>query len=589
MRIEYKDRKSILKAALGEIPSDTAVTNVKVVNVFTGEILPATVYIKDGFFAHIDYNGEDLTPATETVDAGGLYMIPGLIDAHVHIESSMQTPRNFARSVLPWGTTTVVTDPHEMANVYGIEGVEYMYDSSEGLPMRQYVNIPSCVPAVPQIEVSGADFTYKEISKFFGRERVVGLAEVMDFLAVIHDDDRMADILKTSKDAGLYLQGHAPNLPARWLSAYLAAGPKTCHETRFAPDALNKFRYGMYVDARESSITKNVKTIVETSSHFKFFDTFTLCTDDREPDDILEFGHMNDVVNKAIEYGMEPITAIKSATINNAREMNIENLGAVAPGYVADFLLCDSLEKVVPSSVYFEGKLVAKDRVLLATIEDKDYEIETRNSMNIAPLTEADFLIKAEGKSEVNLNMMSYASKVTPVGSYSETRTFPVTDGIVGLPEDPEISFVAVFNRYGHDRKSVYPVLNFGIEKGAVASTVSHDCHNLIVVYKNAKDAVIAANELISCGGGMCATLDGEILHTLKLRVGGLMSTKDTASLAEDASLMKEADRKVGLVDQENPLLRIATIALPVIPIVKMSDMGLIEVNTKKIIPLFAD
>ena len=258
MKIQPNDKKQLLKAALGEIRSDLAITNVQLVNVITGEIYPADVFVYDGMIAHVEYKnpGTELDKANEVIDGEGKYLIPGFIDAHEHIESSMMTPRNFAKGVIPHGTTTVVTDPHEIANVCGMEGVRYMHEAGEDLPMRQLIDVPSCVPAVPGLENAGAEFFAKEIEELASMDRVIGLAEVMDFLAVIHGEDRMMDIIDVMDKKGLYLQGHAPSVSGRMLSAYLCGGPNTCHESRERNEALEKLRSGMYVDARESSITK---------------------------------------------------------------------------------------------------------------------------------------------------------------------------------------------------------------------------------------------------------------------------------------------------------------------------------------------
>ena len=245
MRYQPKDKRNLMKAALGQINSNTVITNVKVVNVITGEILKADVYIYDGFISHVEYNQPGkLSAVDEVIDGEGKYLIPGLIDAHMHIESSMMTPRNFAKAVIPHGTTTVIIDPHEIANVVGVEGVKYMHDAGEGLPMRQLVDIPSCVPAVPGLENAGADFFAKEIEELASLDRVIGLAEVMDFVGVINGEDRMMDIIKAAQDKGLYIQGHAPFVSGRNLSAYFIGGPTTCHETREGSEALDKLRCG---------------------------------------------------------------------------------------------------------------------------------------------------------------------------------------------------------------------------------------------------------------------------------------------------------------------------------------------------------
>lgn len=593
MKIQPKDKRALLKAALGEIKCDLAITNVQLVNVITGEIYPASVFVYDGMIAHVEYkefSGPDqLKDLAETViDGEGKYLIPGLIDAHEHIESSMMTPRNFAKAVIPKGTTTVITDPHEIGNVWGMDGVRYMHQASDDLPMRQLIDIPSCVPAVPGLENGGAVFGAEEIEELAKLERVVGLAEVMDYLDVIHGGSRMMDIIRTAEDHGLYLQGHAPFVEGRMLSAYLCGGPNTCHESRTAEEAREKMRSGMRVDARDSSITKNVEAIWQGVKDFCFFDHFCLCTDDREADDILNNGHINDVVRAAIRCGMEPVAAIKSATLNSAREAKIENLGAIAPGYAADMLLVDDLRELNPSHVFFGGRLVAENGRLLAEIEDRSYALETANSVHIRELSADDFTIHApvaEGTVKVNL-MKYWDMNLSTTDIVCEE--VPVRDGKLDISQDRDLKFVAVVNRYeGNDNIALGLVRGFGTRTGALASTVSHDSHNLTIVYEDPADALIAAAELARVGGGMCAVKDGRVLHTLALPLAGLISLKPAEELAEDSAMMKDANRALGLTNMENPLLRIVTLALPVIPDAKMSDMGLVQVTKKRIVPLF--
>ena len=592
MKIRPKNKRQLLKAALGEIPSDLLIKNVKLVNTITGEIYPANVFVYDGMIAHVEYQNleADLDKAAEVIDGQGQYLLPGFIDAHEHIESSMMTPRNFARTVIPHGTTTVITDPHEIGNVWGVEGVRYMYDSSEELPMRQLIDIPSCVPAVPGLENAGAEFGVAEIEELAKLPRVIGLAEVMDFIDVIEGGDRMMDIIEVAEKNGLYLQGHAPFVTGRALSAYLCGGPNTCHESWLGEEAKEKIRSGMHVDARDSSITKNVKEIWEGVKDFRFFDNLSLCTDDREADDILHNGHMNDVVRSAIRCGMEPVAAIKSATLNNAREAGLENLGAVAPGYVADLQLVESLTDLKPSKVFFGGKLVAEDGKLLASIEEKSYPLESRNSVHVKDLTEEDFTLRApvqDGKVKVTV-MTYYDLNLSSTEAVCEE--LPVKDGRLDLSGAENLKFVAVVNRYeGNDNLALGVVRGFGATCGALASTVSHDSHNLTIVYDDPADALMAAEELKRVGGGMCAVKDGQILHTLELPLAGLISLKKAEDLAADSAKMKEANRALGLTEMENPLLRIVTLALPVIPEAKMSDLGLVDVNHKKILPVFPE
>ena len=587
-KIEPKNKKALIQAALGILEADLVIENAKLVNVFTGEIYPVHVYVYDGFISHVETDLQATHfPVKQRIDAKGQYLIPGLIDAHVHIESSMLTPRNFARGVVVHGTTTAVTDPHEMANVFGVEAVRYMHDAAEGLPMRQLINIPSCVPAVPGKENSGADFTKHEIASLLDLKRVIGLAEVMDFLAVIHGEDRMLDIIDTAKKAGLYIQGHAPFLSGRALSAYVIGGPTTCHESRLGWEFQVKMRAGMYVDARESSIAKNIKTAIEATKDFRFFDHFCICTDDKEPDDILHEGHMNEVLRQAVKHGLDPLIAIKSATLNNAREMRLENLGAIAPGYVADLLLVPDLIDFKPSLVVFEGKVVAKDGVLVEPIADVAFEIEQRNSVNVVHLSLDQFIFKApiqDGK--VDVTVMTYEDYGLS-STHAVVEKIPVKNGILDLSFDPDLKYVVVLNRYGKETVGYGVVRHFGTSEGAIASTVSHDSHNLTIVYDTPENGFLAAKRLLEVGGGMCVVKQQQVLQTLVLQVGGLMSIKPAQEVANEASEMKKAMQEVGLTQMQNPLLRIVTLALPVIPHCKMSDLGIIDVNTKEILPLY--
>ena len=585
MKLKNKNKKLLLEAALGRIDIDLAITNVNLVNVITGEIYLANVFVHDGFIVDVQIENLDknLGHVKKVIDGKQQYLTPGLIDAHVHIESSMMIPRNFAKASIPHGTTTVVTDPHEIANVYGVEGVEYMHDSSENLKQRQLINIPSCVPSVVDLEFAGASFFVEEIKKLAKLKRVVGLAEVMDFIGVIEGEDRMMDIIEVAEKLGLYIQGHAPFVTGKQLSAYLIGGPNTCHESRVGSEALEKLRKAMYVDARDSSLAKNVTDIVEAIKDIRYFDHLCLCTDDRESDEILNEGHMNDVVRNAIKSGLHPIDAYRAASYNIAREIKAEDLGAIAPGFIADMLLIPDLEKVEPSHVFYEGELVAKDNKLLTDVTYKPQEIETRNSVIVKDLTLSDFIIDIDDDiSEVSVNIINYPdSKIS--SSELITKTLPVVNGRIDISQDTDLKYIAVVNRHkDNDKIGLGIVKGFGTDKGTLASTVSHDSHNLVVVYDTPENALIAAKKLVKVGGGQTAVLDNKVLHTLELRVAGLMSTKEASELAKDANKMKQMNRKLGLTELENPLLRIVSMALIVIPKFKMSELGIIDVLSKK-------
>lgn len=592
MKILPKDKKGLIEAAIGKRHCDLVIKNANIVNVFTGEIYNGNIGIYNGFIAHIstdidNSNMEDIE-AENYYDAKGKHVIPGLIDSHIHIESTLMTPRGFAKEVIPYGTTTVVTDPHEIANVYGVKGIKYMHDSSEDLPMRQYVLAPSCVPAVLGLENAGAEFFVEEIEEMLNLDRVIGLGEVMDFIGVIENSDRMVSILEEAEKRESFIQGHAPFLNGRILSAYLCGGATTCHESRTSQEARDKIRNGMYVDARESSISKNVTDIVKGVKSFRYLDNLTLCTDDREADEILKNGHMNDVVRTAIKAGLNPIDAIRSATLNSAREIGVTNLGAIAPGYVADLVVLDDLEDMLVKTVIFQGKIVAEDGVLLKSIEDKKYDIELENSVHVDKLSLEDFKLKAPIENgQIKVNVIRYNSQASSSTEIIE-EVVEVENGYVTLKDNDDLRFVIVINRHGKlNTKSIGLVRGFGINKGALGSTISHDSHNLTIVYKDINEAFKVAKDLISIGGGISCAIDGDIREHIQLEVAGLMTTKAASEIAVVAEKMKEILREIGLTEIKNPLLRIVTLALPVIPEGKMSDLGLINVNKKEIVSIF--
>lgn len=589
MKIQPKDKRALLAAALGKTGCDLAVKNAQYVNLFTGEIYPATVFVHQGFVVHVENKNleEGLEKATRIVDAGGRYIVPGLIDAHIHIESSMLTPPNFAAAVVPHGVTAVITDPHEIGNVLGEEAVVYMHEAGHGLPMHQFINIPSCVPSVPGLEEGGATFDAAVVDRLAKLENVIGLAEVMDFVGVVNGEDRMMDIIETAEKNGLYLQGHLPGGFGRLVSAYYIGGPATCHETTQPGEALDKLRAGMYVDARDSSIAKNVATIWQDIKDLPWRDRLSLCTDDREADDILDAGQLDDVLRHIIQLGMDPLEALRAATVHTAQAAHLENMGAVAPGYTADFLLLDDLATFKVDTVFFAGQEVAKGGKLLAEIPQRSFAIEQKNTMNVPQLSQEDFKLRAPvgcGDS-VQVNVLTYTSDTLSITT-CVTETVPVKDGFVDISADPDLFYAMIINRYGTGNYAFGLVRGFGAKRGADGATVSHDCHNLSIVFQDAASGYAVYRELAGCGGGFAAAIDGKIIATLPLAVGGLMSAVGCEETAARSLAMKKALHEIGL-SMENPLLRIATLALPVIPEAKFSDLGLVDVMNKKLLPIF--
>ena len=589
MKLYPKDRRALLEAAMGRRSCDLAVENVRFVNVFTGEIYPAVVYVLDGFVAYVEEGGRaDPALAHRVVDGQGAYLTPGFVDPHIHIESTMLTPRAFAAAVVPHGTTTAVTDPHEIANVLGEQAVVYMHDAAEDLPMRQFVDIPSCVPAVPGLENSGAEFDAGTVHRLAKLPRVIGLAEVMDFLAVAQGEQRMLDMLDAAQQEGLYVQGHVPVSDKRLLSAYAIGGPTTCHETREGEDAVSKLRLGLRIDARESSIAKDVEKIYSQVRRLRYLDRVSLCTDDREAHDILENGHMDNALRKAVACGMDGVDALRCATLHPALESGLGNLGAVAPGYAADFLLLEDLKGFRVRAVYCGGRLVARDGVLMQEISPKAFALEQMDTMRVPPLKREDFEIAApveQGVVKVNVLHFAELEKSNTTRCVEEIA---VRDGKLDLSQQPDLCYVKIVNRHGKGTVCDGVTRGFGLKEGAFASTVSHDSHNLCIVYRDADSALEAFEALRACRGGMCCAMPGQQTVTLPLPVAGLMSTLPCGELARQAGEMKQALRRAGM-PQSNPLVRIVTMALPVIPEAKYTDLGLVDVYAKKVLPLFPE
>jgi adenine deaminase len=588
MIIRVSNRRVLIDAAMGRIDHDLILFNANILNVYTGEILHGEIWIHEGFITHVEET-DCLTvtgKALKTIDIQGAYVIPGLIDPHVHIESSMLTPRRFAQAILPHGTTTVVTDPHEIANVYGIKGVQYMHDNGLDSPLRQLIHVPSCVPSVLGLENAGAVFGPEEIEKLFELKMVCGLAEVMDFIGVINNEERMHELLDVAHRKGRFIQGHAPTLIGHELSAYRLGGAASDHEVTTAKEALDSIRSGIYVDARDSSIAMNIHSIYQGIKSLRYLDRVTLCSDDVEAQDVLEHGSVDALINKIIQEGMDPIDAIRCATLNAASQIKEEALGAIAPGCVADLVVTDSLSVVKAKQVYVSGKLVAENGTLIEAMIEKEDPLEKQNSVILPELSIERLTLKAPIENgEVKVNIMAYDTATSSMTHLSK-EVMKVKDGKLVFC-DPDLKIVAVINRYGKDQLALHVVRHFGSQEGCIASTVSHDSHNLVMVYEDPKDALIAAKHLQTIQGGMCTVNKGVVTGSLALPVAGLMANVSVETMAAQSEALKVQLKALGLTKLENPLLRIVTLALPVIPFVKMSDMGCVDVINKAFIPLY--
>ena len=587
--IKNKNRTRLTQAALGKIQCDLSIDNIQLVNVITGEIYPAGVDIIDGIIARVRVNGEKCEPAAkEQVNGRNHYLVPGFIDTHMHVESTMMIPENFGLAACTWGTTTAVTDPHEIANVRGIAGVKFMLESAKLSPTRIYTLAPSCVPAVPSVEGAGASFKDREIYELMQEDDVIGVAEIMDYLGVINDDERMHDIIAVGEGENGFLQGHCPYVRGNELCAYLDGGPVSDHEVRVADELIEKMRFGMHVNIKSSSLSDTVQEFLNGVKTVPIHDMVSLCTDDVHAADLLTTGHINHIVNECIKGGIDPIDAIRFGTWNAAHELRFEDCGAIAPGYVADLQLVSDLNfNKRPLNVWVAGNLVAKNgETTVGILHTKPYDLP--NTVHIPQITSPDDFTIPENKLHEKHLIFSAARTSMVPGQKLVYKEFPCYDGKVIIPNLDEYQFVSVVNRHGSGDITTVICSDFHLMHGCIASTISHDSHNMTIVFRHSRDAYVAAKELERIGGGMCFVEDGEVKFSLPLPVAGLMSTLKAPEIAEQ---IKKMDEWVNYAsDNLSPmLLAIAILALPVRPGIIITDKGIVRGETLQFVPQVVD
>lgn len=587
----FTERKNIVAAARGDILMDLVIQNAKLVNVFTAEVYRADIGIKEGRFAAIapyDSDKPQFTMKGEAErDVEGMYMIPGFVDAHVHIESTMLTPENFAKALLRYGTSTAVIDPHEIANVLGVDGVKQMVAATEGLPLRVLTTIPSCVPATETLETAGARFYAKEVEELLQLPSVVGIAEIMDYPAVIKQNKRMAEIVQVGLNNNVLNEGHAPRVFGRDSNAYLAAGIHSDHESRSADEILEKLRLGSMIYIRESSVSKFADVAAEALKEVPLAINVAMCTDDIEANDILHNGQMNRVVRRLIEEGVDAALAIRYASINGAKHFGLRDVGAIAPGYVADFSLLHSLEEMDINDVYVKGEKTVENGKVLIDIKSKQ-PLNTGNTMRIPTLTVEDFAIRApieSGKAKLR-TIEVLKNGVTE----EDILEVDVIDGKVSELPDGYV-FLSVTGRHGQNTKPFVGVLKgSGIKQGAYATTMAHDSHNLVIAGKSPKDMYVAAEELKAVGGGLCLVENGAVVSKVELPVAGLMSEEPIEVIAKKISDFSDQVRERGIqVGSRAPSMALTSVILTVTPHIRISDKGIVHVNEQKLVSLFLE
>ncbi|MGG3468590.1 adenine deaminase [Neobacillus pocheonensis] len=563
-----------ISVASGREPADTVIKNGKIIDVFNGEIIEGDIAIVDGFFAGIGrYDGKNV------INANGRYVSPAFIDGHVHIESSMVTATEFGKVLLPHGVTSVIADPHEIANVLGAEGIQYMLDSSENLPFDFFFMLPSCVPAT-EFEHSGATLKADALRPFYHHPRVLGLAEVMNYPAVMNTEPDMLEKISDSKQAGKKVDGHAAGLSAKDLNVYMSAGIRTDHESTTAEEAKERLKRGMYLMIREGTVAKDLQQLIPVVNE-RNARRCLFVTDDKHLDDLIQEGSIDHNVRLAIATGLSPITAIQMATLNAAECFGLDDKGAIAPGYKADFILLDDLKTIKVTDVYKDGNIVVENGILVNTTENKllNETAHLKNSVRFHEITEEDFHISLKA-SKANIIEIIPNSLVTrhivEKVDRCEKSLFKIS-----IAAD-QLKLAVIERHHMTNNVGLGVVKGLGLNTGAIATTIAHDSHNLIIAGTNDHDMVVAANAIKDMQGGLIVVNQGRIIAALELSIAGLMSDRPYQEVLSNLKNINDAVKQLGASDLFNPFLTLSFLALPVIPEIKLTDIGLFSVSKFK-------
>ncbi len=564
-----------LAAAKGDLEADLLIKDAQVINVLSGEIHTESIAIYDGrFLGFGEYS------AKQIIDAKGLYMAPGFIDGHIHFESTMLTLPEFSRALIPRGTTSVVIDPHEIANVLGLDGIRYVLHSINQIPLDVFVMLPSCVPATP-LETSGSSISHKELNYMIQEERVVGIGEMMNFPAVINGDEEVHKRIVAAK--WKKIDGHAPGITGKDLNAYIFSNIDSDHESTTAAEAKEKLQKGMHILIREGTSERNLEDLIqvvtkENASHFSF------ATDDKHPDDLLKEGHIDHCLKKAMDLGLDPMTAYQMATVNTSNHYRLKNVGAIKPRFWADFVLLSDYKKVKIEAVYKKGIPLFKDDTL-ADFPQQDYQSPTvRGAMNPAKTRIEDFKIKAETK---KIRVIDILPNQIVTGEHITNAN--IIDSCAESDVKNDILKIVVIERHkatGKIGKAF--VRGFGLKHGAIGSTVAHDSHNIVIVGTNDNDMYAAYEQLKRLQGGLVVIDQQKTVSQLPLPVGGLLSTLSFEDTAQELTILKERVKTLGGTHPA-PFMILSFLCLSPIPKLKVTDLGLIDVDKFAPTSLFVD
>lgn len=560
--------KEWIKVALGEMPADVVLKNGSYVDVFTGSLRTGDIALFDGLIVGVGgcYRGK------EEVNLDGKIVIPGLIDGHMHIESTQLTPEELAKAIVPHGTTTIVADPHEIANVCGMDGVEYMIKASESVPLDVKIMLPSCVPATP-FENSGAILNDAVIKREIARNDLFGLGEFMNYPGVIACSDNDVNKLAAARASDKIVDGHAPGLTGKALNAYLVSGIATDHECVTAQEIDEKIAKGMYVHIREGSATRNARANAPavTASNMR---RCILCTDDRHVCSLRKQGHVDNVIRVLVDAGVPPIWAITMGTLNVAECYGLRRRGGIAPGWKADLAIVNNLTEFSVSAVYIDGKLVAKDGAPL--FSPRPYRSEkVLSTVHIKDISPSRFDLRLKGDKAKVIRLLP-----DNVVTESVVRTVPVVEGIAEVKGTDLLKLAVVERHHATGNVGLGLIEGYGLKNGAIALTVSHDSHNVIVLGDDSADMNTAVRELERMGGGMTLVSRGKIVGSIPLEIAGLMTYADIGTMEKNLSALTDAAYAMGVTRSVEPFMSLSFLALVVIPELKITDKGLFDVQS---------
>ncbi len=567
-----KENKELIEMASKRQKATLCIRNAKVVDVFSKNIFKSDVLISGKYIAGFEEVGKGL--ADRIVDANGKYMIPGFIDSHVHIESSHCSPSEFSNLLIPNGVTTVIADPHEICNCAGLDGLDYMLKASERLPLNAYFMIPSCVPAT-QFEHSGAILLAKDIETRIDDDRILGLGEMMDYVGVINGSEMVHDKIDVAKKHHKVVDGHSPNIFDGDLDAYVASGIITDHECSNTRELEDRIRRGMYVMVRQGTVCKDEVTLLKGVNENNY-QRCLFCTDDRQAESLLKEGSINNNVRIAVQQGLDPMMAISMATINSANCYNLKGLGGIAPGYIASFSLTENLKDFNMDEVYVEGKLEASKGIMLNPTTPMPLPESIKGNINVKNFSKDRFKIKLEGNKVRTIDIIP-GGVVTAAGK----ATVKVENGEFVYDEKQDIVKISVVERHkGTGNVAVALIKGYGIKSGAVATSVAHDSHNIIVCGTSDEDMEVAVNELIRIGGGMALANKGKVLGSFAHTIAGLMSNEKAPLVTKELNKLENIAHEQLKVSRElDPFMTLCFMSLPVIPEYKITDMGLFDVR----------